>query len=327
MRVAITGGTGFIGQRLVPELMDAGHEVLLLTRSPDGANAGMWAEKGLEVRSYDPYDVDSVTEAIEGAEAIINLAGAGVADARWSKAYKEQIRRSRVATTNLLVDAMGKQETPPKVLLSGSAIGYYGPREADEPCREDEHDATQFAPRDFLSGVCREWERSARRASLLGARVVRLRIGVVLGHGGGALAKMEPLFRKCLGAPLAPGTQMMSWIHRTDLVKLILFALATPSLEGPLNCTAPNPVSNKEFSKTLASVLNRPCLPSVPYPMVRLKEGPIAKMLVTGQKVLPTKALEAGFNFEFPTLREALEDLYRRSTSIEAPSAGAVAAS
>ena len=201
----------------------------------------------------------------------------------------------------------------PSICVSASAIGIYGARDPEHDCREDEHDATQFAPRDFLAHVCKEWEAAARRLERLGLRVVRLRIGVVLGRGGGALERMEPLARLHANLTLGSGRQMVSWIHVHDLVRVVQFALRGDALEGPVNATAPNPVTNRDLAKGLARAMGKGSLgPALPAFAARMMFGKgRAAVLLEGARVLPYQLQEHGFRFQFPTLDEALGDLYR----------------
>ena len=325
MRVAVTGGTGFIGGRLLPLLQEAGHEVRCLVRDVDRARKRV--PEGVDLVKYDPYDVESVHAALRGGDeenpgapidAVINLAGASVAGVRWTGSGKKLIRDSRVVGTRVLVEAMKELPQRPTTLLSASAVGFYGPREAEDRCEEDEYDATQFAARDFLSHVCREWEAAARKAELQGHRVVRLRIGVVLGRGGGALAEMEMPFKMGVGGPIGNGKQVMSWIHREDAARMIVWALDTRTVAGPLNVTAPRPVTNKEFSSALGRALGRPAFMPVPVIALRVLKGKVAEMLASGQSVLPEKALSLGFEFRYPTIDEALGEIYAKPAVAQA---------
>ena len=314
MRIAITGGTGFVGGYLVPKLIEAGHEVVALARNEKRAKGKL--PEGVEVFEYDPYDVESVTEGLEGAgaDAVINLAGAGLFDKRWGKAHMQMIRDSRVVGTRTLVEAMGTLEKKPSVFISGSAIGFYGPRPGDEICEEDELDPCQFKPRDYLAAVCKEWEAAARKSERLGMREVRLRIGVVLGKGEGALGSMEAPFKRGLGGPVASGKQVMSWIHVEDLCRMILWTLETPAVSGALNGTAPNPVTNAEFSKALGRALGRPAFMPMPARMLRVILGKVAQVIVNGQRVPPLKAQRHGFAFHYPTIDDALRAIYANQT-------------
>lgn len=304
MRVAITGGTGFIGSALVPFLRAQGHVPVVLTR-----DAATPLAAGAERAVVDYADVPSVAKALTGADAVVNLAGANVFGRRWSKAYKVELRGSRVLPTRALVDAMQSMTRRPAVLLSGSAVGHYGPRAPGETLDEHTARAAEFAPRDFLAGVCFDWERAAAPAEVLGVRTVLLRTGVVLGRGGGAFEELRKVFRLFAGGPIAGGRQDVSWIHLADVVGLIGFALAQPAVRGPLNLTAPNPVTNRELARAFGRALHRPSFAPMPGFALRLVKGGAAEMLITGQRVLPRKALDLGYTFRFPTLDGALADL------------------
>ena len=306
MRVAITGGSGFIGRNLVASLRAAGHVPVVLTRAtqpkvpPPGAP---------ETRTVDYADVASVARALEGADAVVNLAGAGVFDRRWSKDYMTEIRGSRVLTTRAVVDAMALMAKRPKAFLSGSAVGHYGPREPGEVLDETTARAFDFAPRDFLASVCYDWERAAVPAERLGIRTVLLRTGVVFGRGGGAFEELTKVTRMFVGGPLAGGKQDVSWIHVDDVCGLILFALQNEEVKGPFNLTAPNPVTNREMAQAFGRAYHRPSFVPTPKIALRVLKGKVASMLTTGQRVLPSKALRLGFTFRFPTIDAALRDL------------------
>ncbi|MBI3846529.1 MAG: TIGR01777 family protein [Planctomycetes bacterium] len=263
-------------------------------------------------------------QPLEGTNAVVHLAGEGIAEKRWSSAQKERIRRSRVDGTRLLVDGLRKLQSKPSVLVCASAIGWYGAR-GDETL-----DESATPGQGFLAEVCREWEAEAAKATELGIRVVQLRIGVVLATAGGALTKMLPIFRLGVGGKLGSGRQWMSWIHVDDVAAAIRFAIETPSLSGPVNATAPSPVANLEFTKTLGRVLGRPTLFPAPAFDLRVAVGEMADdLLLSGQRVVPKKLLAAGFSFGFPTLEPALRDLLvpkaRPAPLPSAPPSGAVA--
>lgn len=303
MIVAITGATGFVGTRLTAHLLAAGHEVVALTRSPERA------ERVLPVRcrsvAWDPEHGRGDASALDGVDAVVNLAGAGVADGRWTARRKDAIVRSRVDTTRRLVDAIAAlpAERRPRVLVSASAIGFYGDR-GDEVLSEESAPGTGF-----LADVCRGWEDAARGAEPHGIRTVRIRIGVVLGREGGALARMLPPFRLGLGGRIGSGDQWMSWIHVDDLVALIAFALERQDVRGVVNAVAPNPVTNAEFTATLGRVLGRPAIVPVPSVALRLALGEMATVLLEGQRVTPAAAQALGFRFGHPELGGALVDV------------------
>lgn len=300
MHVLITGGTGFIGRLLVARLLGNGHEVYVLTRSRAKA-ARLLPRTAVAVES-----LDEVTEDIQ-IDAVVNLAGESLGEGRWTRRRKQAFFDSRVGLTRELIAWMRARAQRPAVLVSGSAVGYYG-AQGEVPLDENSLPVDEFQHR-----LCRDWEEAAYAAVPLGVRVCCIRIGVVLGAGGGALQPMLTPFRLGLGAWLGDGTQMMSWIHRHDLVALIQFLLDTPDMNGPVNATAPNPVSNKTFAKTLGAALRRPVLVSMPAPALRLMLGEMSHLLLTGQNVLPRKLEASTFRFAYPTLSSAFEDILRRS--------------
>ena len=293
MKLLVTGGTGFIGAALCRTLGQQGHDVLALSRSPDRHRP----TPGLRVLSWNS---EEWRRAIEGMDGVINLAGEPLVAARWSARQKRIIQESRLESTRTLIEALASSPKRPGVLINASAVGYYGPR-GDEVLAE-----TDAPGSGFLAELCRAWEAHAQRAEPLGMRVVRLRIGVVLGAGGGALAKMVPPFRWWVGGPLGTGRQWVSWIHRDDVTGLIAWALTHPELAGPVNATAPSPVTMRTLCKELARVLRRPCWAPVPGPVLRVALGEMAEVLLTGQRVLPQAALRLGYPFRYPELPQAL---------------------
>ena len=292
MRITLTGGTGFIGRRLVARLLADGDSLHLLGRRARG---------GVRFTDWDAGAGAPPADAFEGADAVIHLAGEPVAQ-RWTEEARRKIRDSRVNGTQSLVQVLSNLKDRPACLVCGSAIGIYGDR-GDEVLMESSPPG-----QGFLADVCREWEETAGRAEALGMRVVRVRIGVVLGKGGGALARMLPPFKSGLGGRLSSGRQWMSWIHLDDLVNLIRFSLTAP-LSGPVNATAPNPVSNAEFTRVLARALHRPAILPVPAAALKLMFGDMAEVLLASQRVLPQAAQSAGFRFHYPELPLALKTL------------------
>jgi len=279
MRIAVTGGTGFIGGRLIPRLRAHGHESVLLRHGDD------WP-----------------AVALDGLDAVIHLAGEPVAQ-RWTADAKRRIRESRVDGTQGLVRALADTARRPAVLVSGSAIGIYGDR-GDEELTEES------APGNgFLAGVARDWEKAADGAVALGIRVVKIRTGIVLGREGGTLKKLLPLFRAGIGGPVGSGRQWMSWIHADDMAELLVFAVEQGGVFGALNGTAPNPAINAVFTRELAAVLHRPAALPVPLFALRLLYGEMAEIVAGGQRVLPRAAEAAGCHFRYPELRGALEQL------------------
>ncbi len=298
MRIIISGATGFIGSALCRALTDAGHEVIALTRS---ASAQQKLGDRVLCVTWDGQRGGEWENTVNGADAVVNLAGESIA-VRWNPVQKEKIRASRVDATKALVRAMDKASQRPKVLISGSAVGYYG-LHGDEELTEESP-----AGSDFLAEVCKAWEEAAVAAEPLGARVVRLRLGVVLGEGGGALSKMLMPFTMGVGGPTGSGQQWMSWIHRDDVIGLIQFALEREDLKGALNATAPNPVRNREFMRTLGKALRRPAFLPTPAFAMRLMFGEMADaLLLTGQRVLPAAAQRWGYQFKYPDLMSALQ--------------------
>lgn len=290
MKIAVTGASGFLGSALVPALRSDGHEVLRLVR-----RAGRAPD---EVR-WDPAAGQLDGSALRGVEAAISLAGAGVGDKRWRPAYKQVIRSSRVDTTSTLSRALAALDPPPRVLLSGSAIGYYG----DTGARAIDESGPAGAT--FLAGVVRDWEAAARPAQDAGIRVVFLRTGLVMDSSGGAFARLFPLLRLGLGGPLGSGRQYWSWITLADTIRAMLFLLADDTLEGPVNLTAPEPVPNRELVRALGRAMHRPTLVPAPRPALRLVVGEFAGEILLSQRVLPRRLLDAGFAFESPDIATA----------------------
>lgn len=310
MRIAVTGATGFLGRALLPRLVEAGHEPVALLRERPGRDPEAIAAvaPGATGRLYDPLDPEVVRAALHDCAGVINLAGENVLGARWTTEFLDGVRTSRITTTEVLVDALSGLEQAPRVLLSASAVGIYGPREPDEACLE----ATTRLGSDFLAVLCRDWEAAAQRAEGLGTRVALLRIGVVLGRGGGALAKMEGPFKWGVGGRIGSGRQTMSWIHADDLVRLVIHCLENDAIHGPVNATAPNPVSNRELTQALARALGRPALFPVPSFALKAMFGRGASVLTTGQRVLPAVLQEHGFTFEHETVVDAFAAIYAR---------------
>ncbi len=296
MKVIVAGGTGFLGRVLVERLRREGHDLRVLSRQPKAALHLPWTPDG---------GVGSWAAALDDADAVVNLAGESIASGRWTVARKARIRDSRLAATRSLVNAIQQGARRPAVFLSGSAIGFYGPH-GDEAVTEESP-----AGNDFLASVCRDWETEALRAAGT-TRVVLLRTGIVLEKDGGALPQMALPFRLFGGGPVGSGRQFYSWIHRNDWVNLVSWAIRTSAASGPLNLTAPSPLPNREFARTLGRVLRRPSLLPAPAFALRLALGEMADaLLLTGQRVLPASALAQGFRFEFPTLEPALRAIYR----------------
>jgi hypothetical protein len=303
MRIFITGGTGFVGSSLTRELAGRGHQVTVLDRTiksqKDFPPAVSWIEADSTKRG-------AWQDIAAGHDLFINLAGASVFS-RWTEKTRRSIRESRILTTDNLVEAMSRNKKDRLRLFSASAVGYYG--------FHAEGDLGEEAPpgHDFLASVAADWEAAALKASAFHAKVIVCRFGIVLGRRGGALQQMLPVFRSYLGSPLGGGRQWFSWIHEQDLVRIFLFLLDRGDIEGPLNCTAPQPVRNVEMTRALGEVLGVPTLPlRVPGFIMKLVLGEFGDVLLKGQKAVPRRLMELKFRFTFPTLHAALEDLLKQ---------------
>ncbi len=307
MRVTITGASGLLGSALVKALGERGDEVSVLSRQPERARKRLaGAADVAHIYEWDPGAGTPPPDALAGRDAVVHLAGETIAQ-RWGAGARARIRDSRVFGTRYLVDALaalgsGYGERP-RVLVSGSAIGYYGAH-GDEPLDEE-------APAGigFLAELCVAWEAEAARANSLGVRVAQLRTGVVLDPQGGALAKMLPPFRLGIGGPVASGRQYVSWIHRDDLVGIVLAAIDDERWLGAVNATAPAPARNAELSRALGRALQRPALVPVPGLALRLRYGEMASLITTGARVMPAKALVLGYRFRFADLDAALRSV------------------
>ncbi len=303
MKIVIAGGSGFLGRPLSDALMTDGHRVVVLSRHPHprvapGARAVAWNPG----TTGEPW-----TSEIDGADAIVNLAGEPIAGRRWSPAQKRRIDESRIAATRSLARATSAATAPPSVFVSGSGAGFYGPR-GDEVVTEDAPSGN-----DFLAAVCRHWEAEAASAATSRTRVVCIRTGLVLERDGGALQKMLPPFQFGVGGRVGSGQQYWPWIHRQDWIDLVRFALRTPALSGPINATAPAPVTNSEFARALGRALRRPALMPAPAVALRLLLGEMADaLLLSGQRAVPARAQQHGFTFRYPELDAALAALFGR---------------
>jgi uncharacterized protein (TIGR01777 family) len=295
MRVTITGATGLVGQRLVGALRERGDDVTVLSRDPDRARAAL----GVEAAGWQPESEPAPAEALSGRDGVVHLAGENIAQ-RWNDEVKRRIRTSRELGTRNLVAGLRAAQPRPAALVSASGSDYYGPHGDDRVTEES-------PPGDgFLAQVCVAWEREAAAAEELGVRVVRVRTGVVLDKGGGALAKMLPFFRLGVGGPVAGGRQYMPWIHVDDLVGLYLAALEGPEWTGPVNGAAPEPPTNKEFSRALGRALHRPAIAPVPALALRVLYGEMGDIVVHGRRAVPQRAQALGFPYAHPQLDEAL---------------------
>jgi len=302
--VVVTGATGLIGRRLCRRLSEMGYRVVVFARNSEAARRA--APDAAEWVAWTAAETGPWAGAVDGAHAVVNLAGAPIIGKRWSDAYKREIRDSRVVATRGLVNAMRAAYRTPKVFVGGSAVGYYGARD-DTPLDES------AAPgRDFLARLCVDWEAEALKARDIGVRAAVIRTGIVLSDQGGALKTQLLPFRFFVGGPILPGTQWTSWIHLEDEVGIILLALENEQAEGPFNATAPNPQTNRDFSGAIGNVLGRPDLFPVPGFALKLALGEAAGTLVTGQRAIPKRASDLGYTFQFPTSELALRDLLKK---------------
>jgi uncharacterized protein (TIGR01777 family) len=326
MRVFITGGSGFIGQHLAQDLLNGGHGPVILSRRADQVRRKpeMWP---YEVVQGDPTTAGRWQEAVDGCDAVVNLAGHNIFGGRWNAQVKREIRDSRVHSAEQVVAAIQQSRSRPKVLVQGSAIGFYGPQ------GDQDIDESSPSGSDFLAVVCRECEEVSSRIEAAGVRRAIVRTGIVLARGAGALKLMTPIFKMGPGLPIgsggrlmAQGKQWMSWIHIDDIVGIFRLAIENAGASGPLNGTAPEPVRNAEFAKAFSDALRtrstpwRVFLPAgPPDALLRLVLGEVAGILTTGQKVLPTKALALGYHFKYPRLADALSAILSRSHAPAAP--------
>ena len=303
MKVLVTGASGFVGKRVVKELLSNGHEVVVLTRSIAKAAVNLGSKC-----KYFTWDTSAKPplEAFDGVSAVINLMGEGIADKRWDEDQKKKIYDSRILGTRFVIEAIKELKVKPKVFVSASAVGIYGNRGSEELTEESS------IANDFLATVCKDWEAEANKAKELGLRVAIVRTGVVLGKNGGALQKMLPIFKLGAGGPVGDGKQYMSWIHVDDLARMYVEAAVNGTLSGVLNGTAPNPATSKDFAKTLGKELNRPAFAPAPAFALKMVFGEMSQVLLDGQKVLPTKFKGAKFRFLYPTLEMALRDSTQR---------------
>jgi uncharacterized protein (TIGR01777 family) len=298
MKALVTGATGFVGPRLL-RLLDS---PVVVSRSPERARQVVGNLAGPIFR-WDPQREPLPAEALEGVDVVYHLAGESVAEGRWTASQKARIRDSRVIGTRNLVQGIARADRRPRVLVSASAVGVYGSR------GDDELTESAAPADDFLAEVCVAWEREAMAAQQHGVRTVTARTGIVLGAGGGALAKMLTPFKLGAGGPLGNGRQWMPWVHVADLARLYVHAADTASIAGPMNAVAPNPVRNSEFTKALGRQLHRPAFMPAPYLGLRLLFGEFAQVLFASQRVIPQVALDTGFVFQYPDIAAALREI------------------
>ncbi len=291
--VVVTGGTGFVGSHLSPWLEKNGYTVVVLTRDPS-------LHRGTRSVVFESYD--NMDEHINGAYAVINLAGKNLFDSRWTDKIKSEILKSRVQVTRAVVESIEKANTKPEVFISGSAVGYYGSRGSDELSESEP------AGEDFLAHVCLQWEEEAKKAKA-STRVVLARIGIVIGEGGGALEKMLTPFSLFIGGPLGDGSQYFPWVHIDDICKSLGYLLENKNCDGAYNLAAPNPVTMKEFATALGKAMNRPSALPVPEFALKLLLGEASEALLASQRVIPTNLINEGFEFDFKTAESALKSI------------------
>lgn len=299
--VLITGGSGFIGRGLARELLARGDRVSVLTRDVQRARKQLPA--GVRVAAWSPEKEGPWIDEIEVVDAIVHLAGENIVK-RWTATAKRDIERSRIESTRLFGEAIGRAKRKPGVFLCASAVGYYGPQPGDKVLDEDAPPGSGF-----LADLVVRWEEAARAVEAHGVRSVQLRIGVVIGEGGGALEKMITPFKFFTGGPIGDGKQVISWIHRTDVVGMTLLALDNPGVRGPLNLVSPYPATSDELASAIGVVMNRPSWFRVPEAAVKLGMGDAAEILTTGQRVYPKRAVELGYEFRNARLVPALESI------------------
>ncbi|MGF2734634.1 TIGR01777 family oxidoreductase [Marinobacter sp. DUT-1] len=298
-RILITGGTGFIGKELCPRLLERGDQLSVFSRQPAES------VKAICGRVETVNSLKSLRSG-QGFDAVINLAGEGIADKRWSASRKQALRDSRIRLTEELVDVIRTWERSPQVMVSGSAVGFYGDQGA-APVTED------TTPNDeFTHQLCRDWENAAMALDSGDTRICLSRTGVVAGPGGGFLDRMLPPFKLGLGGRLGSGQQYMPWVHRTDVVNALIWMVDTESARGPYNVVSPNPATNAEFTRTLGRVLHRPTPFPAPAPVLKIALGEMSRLLLTGQNARPAKLMAEGFTFQFDELEPALRDAVGR---------------
>ena len=308
MKIVIAGATGLIGRNLTKNLLDSEHSVVVLTRNPQRATTSSHAL--LKVAHWDGRGAGSWHRHIDDADAVVNLAGESLGTGRWTMIRKQALISSRVDPTQAIVDAIKTATPRRRVLVNASAVGYYGPVEEGDVA--ENHPAGD----DFTSRLCVAWEQAALEAKTFGVRVVLLRSGIVLDPRGGALQRMILPFRLFAGGPLGSGNQWLPWIHREDEIGAIRFLLETESLSGPVNLAAPESTTMREFSASLGKVLRRPSAMRVPAFVLRALLGEMADIVLTGQRIIPQKLLQAGFKFQYPALADALEDLLGKDSIV-----------
>lgn len=300
MKIVISGGSGLIGRALAADLWAAGHDVLILSRNPDKVSG---LPQGVSVEGWDARSAEALVPLVAGVDALVHLAGANIGDGRWTAARRQLIRDSRVTSSEAIAEAL---RTPggPSVLIQGSAVGYYGSR-GEEKVSEDTEPGD-----DFLGRTCKEWEAASAEVESLGVRRAIARTGVVLAREGGALPRMALPFKLFAGGPAGSGRQWLPWIHLRDEVAALRFLVENDAASGPFNLTAPEPVTNRELSRTLGRVLGRPSFMPAPGFALRLALGEMSTLVLEGQRAVPSRLEELGFSFRFGDIEAALRDLY-----------------
>jgi len=305
MKILISGGSGFIGSELVKRLIDEHYEVLLLSRNP--GNVKLPQHPLLKILEWDGKTLGKWSDSVNEIDVIVNLAGENVSSKRWSKKQKVKLRESRIGPTNLLIKAITNAARKPKILINASAVGYYGSFGVG--------DVTEDYPKGdgFLADLCNEWEQKALEAETMGVRVVILRLGVVLESSGGAMKKLLLPFKFYLGGTIGSGKQWFPWIHRDDVINVILFTLRNNSLRGPINVVSPTPVTMKEFAYSIGKALNKPSWMPIPSLILKLIFGEMSEVLIGGRRIIPMKLLDSGFKFQYGNLKEALNDIIMKN--------------
>jgi uncharacterized protein len=308
MRIVIAGGSGFLGSPLAEMYAEDGYDVRVLTRSLASGETRHDPGTGVPGITRVGWTADGASgpwaDALEGADGLINLSGESLASKRWSPAAKTRFRDSRILATRSLAAAIRAAATPPAVFISGSAVGYYGPSD-HRPLTESDPPGT-----DYLAQLCADWEKEARQAERPGTRVVLLRTGIVFERSGGALPEMMRPFRFFAGGPLGSGRQYVSWIHRLDWIEIVRWIVQTPVVSGPVNATAPHPVTNRHLSRALGRAMHRPSFMPAPAFALKIVVGEFADSILTGQRVLPARAQKDGYHFRYPEIEQAFRGIF-----------------
>ena len=305
-KIIINGATGFIGRKLTSELLKRDYKVVILTRNIEKARNIFSHSSNINFIDWNKLNIQACVDIFESAKSVINLSGESLGGKRWNKGFKDILYKSRINTTQRIIDVIKLCKHKPKSFICASAIGYYGFNKISEL------DESSPAGNDFLALLCKDWEATALKARRNYVRTVCIRTGIVLDENDGALKKLILPFKLFLGCKQGDGKQWVSWIHINDVAGLIIFAIENNNIDIALNATAPNPVSNKDYCKAIGRVLKRPSLFTVPGFVLKLLIGEFAEYVLTGQKVVPAKALENGYKFEFERIEEALKDIFKK---------------